>query len=80
MIGQPYPLKALIAGNNPMAQWPNQERTREAFKALDLLVHIDLFQNETSAFADYVLPAAPLSRPAISARPATTAASSGSTG
>ena len=57
--GKPYSLKALIAGNNPMAQWPNQERTREAFKALDLLVHIDLFQNETSAFADYVLPAAP---------------------
>ncbi|PPR63678.1 MAG: hypothetical protein CFH10_00458, partial [Alphaproteobacteria bacterium MarineAlpha4_Bin2] len=57
--GKPYPLKALIAGNNPMSQWPDQAATRKAFKALDLLVHIDLFQNETSAYADYVLPAAP---------------------
>ena len=24
---------------------------------LELMVHIDLFQNETSAYADYVLPA-----------------------
>ena len=46
--GEPYRLKALIAGNNPMSQWPKQEATREAFKGLDLLVHIDLFQNETS--------------------------------
>lgn len=56
--GRPYPLRALIACNNPMAQWPGQERAREAFKALDLLVHIELFENETSAFADYVLPVA----------------------
>jgi len=41
-----------------MAHWPGQDHTREAFKALDLLVHIELFENETSAFADYVLPAA----------------------
>jgi len=56
--GKPYPIRALIACNNPMAQWPGQERAREAFKALDLLVHIELFENETSAFADYVLPVA----------------------
>ena len=56
--GKPYPLKALIANNNPMAQWPNQSVVREAMKKLDLIVHIDLFQNETSAFADYVLPVA----------------------
>ena len=56
---KPYGLKALIAGNNPMAQWPNQDVTRDAFEKLELMVHIDLFQNETSAYADYVLPAAP---------------------
>ncbi|MEK9673778.1 MAG: molybdopterin-dependent oxidoreductase [Rhodospirillaceae bacterium] len=55
---EPYPLKALITANNPMTAWPNQSRVRDAFKSLDLLVHIDLFQNETSAYADYVLPAA----------------------
>jgi anaerobic selenocysteine-containing dehydrogenase/Fe-S-cluster-containing dehydrogenase component len=56
--GRPYPLKAMIACNNPLAQWPGQEEAREALKALDLLVHIELFPNETTAFADYVLPAA----------------------
>lgn len=56
--GSPYPVKALICGNNPLAQWPAQEAAREAFKSLDLLVHMDLFQNETSAYADFVLPIA----------------------
>ena len=56
--GKPYPIRALIACNNPMAQWPGQETARAAFKALDLLVHIELFANETSAYADYLLPAA----------------------
>jgi anaerobic selenocysteine-containing dehydrogenase/Fe-S-cluster-containing dehydrogenase component len=56
--GRPYPIRALIACNNPMALWPGQTAAREAFSALDLLVHIELFANETSAYADYVLPAA----------------------
>jgi anaerobic selenocysteine-containing dehydrogenase/Fe-S-cluster-containing dehydrogenase component len=56
--GKPYPLKAMIACNNPMSNWPDQKTTREAYRSLDLLVHIELFANETSAFADYVLPAA----------------------
>jgi anaerobic selenocysteine-containing dehydrogenase/Fe-S-cluster-containing dehydrogenase component len=55
---KPYPLKAMIACNNPMSNWPGQQAAREAFAALELLVHIELFANETSAFADYVLPAA----------------------
>jgi anaerobic selenocysteine-containing dehydrogenase len=56
--GRPYPLKAMIACNNPLAQWPDQAEARAALKAIDLLVHIELFPNETTAFADYVLPAA----------------------
>mgnify|MGYP002628810269 CR=1 FL=1 len=56
--GRPYPLKALIACNNPFALWPDQTESRKALAALDLLVHIDIFPNETSAWADYVLPAA----------------------
>ena len=55
---RPYALKALITCNNPMAQWPDQTAAREAVQALDLIVHIELFGNETSAYADYVLPAA----------------------
>ena len=56
--GRPYPIKALIACNNPLSNWPGQNAARAAFLALDLLVHIELFENETSAYADYVLPAA----------------------
>ena len=56
--GRPYPIRALIASSNPMSFWPGQEAARAAFQALDLVVHIELFANETSAFADYVLPAA----------------------
>lgn len=58
LSSKPYAMKALITCNNPMALWPDQKATREALNALDLLVHIDLFANETSAWADYVLPAA----------------------
>jgi anaerobic selenocysteine-containing dehydrogenase len=56
--GKPYPIRALITCNNPLAQWPGQDKARAAFAALDLMVHIELFANETSAFADYLLPAA----------------------
>ena len=56
--GLPYPIKAMIANNNPLAQWPGQAEARAAFAALDLHVHIELYPNETTAFADYVLPAA----------------------
>ena len=54
---RPYPIRALITGNNPLAQWPGQTGVRRALAGLDLLVHVELFQNETSAMADYVLPA-----------------------
>ena len=55
---KPYPVKGMISSSNPLAQWPDQNNVRDALRNLDLLVHIELFQNETSAFADYVLPAA----------------------
>ena len=56
--GKPYPIKALITGNNPLGQWPEQERVREAMHTLDLVVHMELFKNATSRYADYVLPMA----------------------
>ncbi len=56
--GTPYPIRALITGNNPLAQWPDQSKTRQAFESLDLVVHMELFRNQTSEMADYVLPAA----------------------
>ncbi|MBT6277691.1 MAG: molybdopterin-dependent oxidoreductase, partial [Chromatiales bacterium] len=54
----PYPMTALLTCNNPLVLWPGQDEVREALKSLELLVHIDLFANETSAYADYLLPAA----------------------
>ena len=53
-----YPIKALITGNNPMGQWPDLNKARQAVMALDLVVHMDLFRNATSEHADYVLPMA----------------------
>ncbi|UCH39025.1 MAG: molybdopterin-dependent oxidoreductase [Gammaproteobacteria bacterium] len=55
---EPYPIRALITGNNPLAQWPNQNRARRAVESLDLVVHMELFKNATSRYADYVLPMA----------------------
>ncbi len=52
------PIKALITGNNPLAQWPEQIKVREALLKLDLIVHMELFKNATSHYADYVLPMA----------------------
>lgn len=54
----PYPVRALITGNNPAAQWPDSPTVQEALQSLDLLVHVELFRNETSDHADYILPAA----------------------
>jgi anaerobic selenocysteine-containing dehydrogenase len=45
--------------NNPAASSPEQGRLRNALKRDDLFhVAIDLFQTDTTAYADYVLPAA----------------------
>ena len=55
---EPYPITAMIGSNNPFALWPSQERVRAAVRALELYVHLALFENEASAFADYVLPVA----------------------
>ncbi len=44
-----------IAGN-PASSVPGGERLRTALASLDTLVTIDMFENETGRFADYVLP------------------------
>jgi len=56
--GAPYPIKALITSNNPLMHWPDQNKVREAVESLDLMVHLELFKNTTSCYADYVLPMA----------------------
>jgi len=53
-----------VTGGNPLMTMPNAGKLRKAMKALDLLVVVDLFLNETATEADWVLPAtSPLERP-----------------
>lgn len=59
--GYPYPLKALLLwATNPMyGQAGLYEHSREALadpKRIPLIVSIDPFINETSSFADYIVP------------------------
>ncbi len=54
-------VKALyIMGENPVITDPNQKHTIEALKKLEFLVVQDIFETETSQFADMILPAASL--------------------
>ncbi|MEL7453187.1 MAG: molybdopterin dinucleotide binding domain-containing protein, partial [Pseudomonadota bacterium] len=49
-------IKALfVLGGNPMLAWPDQIKTYEAMKALDLLVCFDPRMSKTGALADYVI-------------------------
>lgn len=58
LSSKPDRIRALICdGTNPLASYPDTQRFREAFAALDLLVVIDPAMSETAQVADYVLPA-----------------------
>jgi len=48
-----------IMGENPMMSEPNLNETRKHMQQLEFLVAQDLFINESAAFADIFLPAAP---------------------
>lgn len=54
----------VVVGGNPATCIPDQERTVDALRRLELLVTIEPFPNETAALADYVIaPALALERP-----------------
>jgi len=56
---QPYGVHGLVGfGANLLLAHADALRGREALKALDFYVHIDLFMNPTAEMADIVLPAA----------------------
>jgi len=56
--GDPQRIRALfVSAGNPVHSMPNGAALARAFEALSLLVCIDIYPNETSAHADYVLPA-----------------------
>jgi len=46
----------MISGANPASAIPDSRKVVEAFRALDLLVAIEPFENETTKLASYVLP------------------------
>lgn len=55
---RPYPIKAMImAGGNPTLEWPNSNRTRQAFQKLEFLMLIDVVRSPDSQYADVILPA-----------------------
>lgn len=58
-------VRALVTvAGNPLVSTPNAGRLGEAFEALELIVSIDCYLNETSSRADVVLPVpTPLERP-----------------
>lgn len=52
-------IKAMIVmGENPMMSEPNLAHAQHAIEALDFMVCIDIFMNETSEYADVILPSA----------------------
>lgn len=49
-------VKALFSlGGNPMAAWPDQDKTLAAMKALELNVTLDIKMSATAKLADYVI-------------------------
>ena len=60
-------IKALIViGGNPVLSLPDKAKIKQALNALDLLVCIDVRHTDTTALADYILPASyGLERPEI---------------
>jgi anaerobic selenocysteine-containing dehydrogenase len=55
-VGDQHRIRALLScSGNPVAAWPDQLRTVDGLRSLDLLVQIDPFMSETSKLADYVI-------------------------
>ena len=48
---------ALVESANPVHSLADSQQMRDAFKALDLVVVIDVVMTETGRYADYILPA-----------------------
>jgi anaerobic selenocysteine-containing dehydrogenase len=47
----------IVSAGNPVLSFPNGSHLEEALAALDLMVGIDLYINESNQHADYILPA-----------------------
>ena len=59
ILHQDEPIKAMfVSSGNPVLSIGGEQRMREAFESLELLVCIDIYRNATAEYADYILPAA----------------------
>jgi anaerobic selenocysteine-containing dehydrogenase len=56
LLDGPGRVRALFnCGGNPVAAWPDQQRTIEAMRRLDLLVQVDVRMSGTARMADYII-------------------------
>jgi anaerobic selenocysteine-containing dehydrogenase len=56
LLEDEHRVRALIThGGNPVAAWPDQLKTLQAMRSLDLLVQLDLTMSATAREADYVI-------------------------
>ena len=55
---KPYPIKGMIAFNNPVVTTPNSNLAWNALQKLDFLVVVDFFKTPTAELADVILPSA----------------------
>ncbi len=59
LTGQPYQARGwFVARQNPVLSIPDRQKTLQALGKLDFLVTVDIMLNDTSWFADVVLPEA----------------------
>jgi len=58
MIGNPKIKAMVIMGENPALSDPDSEHVEKSLAELEFFVDIDLFINESNAYADVILPAA----------------------
>ncbi|MDQ8037661.1 MAG: molybdopterin dinucleotide binding domain-containing protein, partial [Pedobacter sp.] len=57
IVSEKNPIKALvILAGNPVLSMGGEEKLRQAFENLELVVVLDLFRNATGEMADYLLP------------------------
>jgi anaerobic selenocysteine-containing dehydrogenase len=58
LTDKPYPVRAMVMfGGNPLVSQGDPVRGREALQALDFYLHVDMFENPGSRYADLLLPA-----------------------
>lgn len=59
ILDQDDPVSAMfVSSGNPVLSVAGEQKLREAFAALELLVFVDIYPNATSEYAHYLLPAA----------------------